>query len=458
MDAFSSIFAWLSDHEAGISAVVGIVVLAGIVFAGVRSVVRRRGEVARERAAGATAEPAPEAETSAPDLDPLTVPGFEGRPAIAVLPFDNLSGDPDQEYFADGVAEDLITCLSGWQLFPVIARNSSFTYKGKAVDVKQVGRELGVRFVVEGSVRRVEDRVRISAQLIDATTGGHVWAEKYDRELTDIFAVQDEITETIAGSLISAGRRVERRRHVRQAPQDLDAWDLVQRGWWHLYKYTKDETLKAKSLFREAIKLDPDCAIAYVALSQCFGYELVYRWTDSPAETREECLRAAEKSVELDDDLAHAQLSLGLAYHVAGHYQRAITAHERAIELNPSYAGAFWGLSLALTYTDRPDEALEAIRKALRLSPQDELAHFFLQNLARLHFIAERYETAVEWAKKSLDLRPRQGDCLRILAASYGHLGRIEEARTALDAAARLEPGLPVKRIRSGVPPRHAER
>ncbi len=201
MDLLSRIASWLGENEATISAVVGITVLAGVVFAGLRSLVRRRAETAQEKATGCCPEPPAAADSSAPDLDPLTVPGFEGRPAIAVLPFDNLCGDPEQEYFADGFADELITLLSASREFPVIARNSSFTYKGKAVDVKQVSRELGVRYVVEGSVRKTGDRIRITAQLIDATTGGHVWAETYDRHLRDIFEIQDEITEAIVGSM-----------------------------------------------------------------------------------------------------------------------------------------------------------------------------------------------------------------------------------------------------------------
>ena len=180
--------------------------LAGLLLAGLRSVVRRRGETTQEKTPGAAAESAPATEASPADLDPLTVPGFEGRPAIAVLAFDNLSGDPEQEYFADGIAEDLITRLSAWRDFPVIARNSSFTYKGKAVDVKQVSRELGARYVVEGSVRKAGYRVRISAQLIDAASGAHVWAETYDRELRDIFALQDEITGAVVRSICLSDR------------------------------------------------------------------------------------------------------------------------------------------------------------------------------------------------------------------------------------------------------------
>jgi len=202
MDLLSRIASWLGENEATISAVVGITVLAGVVFAGLRSLVRRRGEPSQETAHSAAATSAPAAETATPGLDPLIVPGFAGRPAIAVLPFDNLSGDPDQEYFADGFADELITLLSASREFPVISRNSSFAYKGKPVDVKQVSRELGARYVVEGSVRKTGDRIRITAQLIDATTAGHLWAEAYDRHLRDVFEIHDEITEAIAGSTV----------------------------------------------------------------------------------------------------------------------------------------------------------------------------------------------------------------------------------------------------------------
>jgi TolB-like protein len=245
MDLLSRIASWLGENEATISAVVGITVLVGIVLAGLRSLVRRRGETAQQTALSAAAiEPAPAAEASPADLDPLTVPGFEGRPAIAVLPFDNLSGDPDQEYFADGIAEDLITRLSTWRDFPVIARNSSFTYKGKAVDVEQVSRDLGVRYVVEGSVRRAANRIRIAAQLIDATSGHHVWAERYDRELRDIFDLQDEITQAVVGSMCPELELFEFTRVVRREPQNLDAWDSSQQGMWHLQRMTREENAR----------------------------------------------------------------------------------------------------------------------------------------------------------------------------------------------------------------------
>ncbi len=277
MDLFSRIASWLGENEATISAVVGITVLAGVLFAGLRSLVWRRGETAQERAPSATAtEPAPAAEASPAELDPLTVPEFEGRPAIAVLAFDNLSSDRDQEYFADGIAEDLITRLSAWREFPVIARNSSFTYKGKPADVKQVSRGLGVRYVVEGSVRKVGGRVRITAQLIDATTGGHVWAERYDRELEDIFAIQDEITTAIAGAMGAKLAVTEEERVAQQPAQSLTAYDLLMRGrycFWQgwLEGNFHEMQAEARSCFERARDQSQICRSVRLARDEPLG-------------------------------------------------------------------------------------------------------------------------------------------------------------------------------------------
>ena len=262
MDLLARIGTWLSDHEAMISAVVGITVLAGVLFAGLRSLVRRRAEPSQEKALAVSPETQAATDSSPADLDPLTVPGFEGRPAIAVLPFDDLSREHDQEYFADGIAEDLITRLSTWRDFPVIARNSSFVYKGKPVNVKQVSRELGVRYVVEGSVRKAGDRVRITAQLVDAVTGGHVWAEIYDRELRDIFTVQDEITEAIVASMRPELLRSEGERAVRKEPQNLDAWDCYARGQWHLLEDDQGRQRKGAILLRESHRPRPDFRVS----------------------------------------------------------------------------------------------------------------------------------------------------------------------------------------------------
>jgi adenylate cyclase len=388
----------------------------------------------------------------------LSVPGFSGRHALAVLPFDNMSGDPEQEYFADGIAEDLLARLSAFREFPVIARNSSFVYKGKAVDLKAVSRDLGVRYVVEGSVRKAGNRVRVTAQLIDATTSHHVWAERYDRELSDIFSLQDEITERIVASLVPALTRVEIRRAVRRPPQNLDAWDCTQRGLWHLLQYTKDDNIEAQSWARRAIEQHPDSSAALSVLAFSHLFEVIYQWSESPARSREEALRCAEKSVALDESDSNAQFALGFATSLAGQYERAMAVLQRAIELNPSSALAHWALGAALTPCGCPDSAIPLIEKAIRLSPHDPWMHEFLFNLAAAHFAAERYEQSVTFAKRSLQSRSEQPGAYRLLAASYGHLGRAEEAKAALDALLRLAPDLSAAQLRVFLPPAIVER
>jgi TolB-like protein/class 3 adenylate cyclase/predicted Zn-dependent protease len=388
----------------------------------------------------------------------LTIPGFAGRHAIGVLPFDNLSHDPEQEYFADGITEDLITSLSASRFFPVIARNSTFVYKGKAVDVKQVSKELGVRYVVEGSVRKVGNRVRINAQLIDATSGHHIWAERYDRELSDIFALQDEIVETIVGSLGPALSRAEIRRAMRRAPEKLDAWDCARRALWHLSRYTKEDAIKAQSWLRRAIELHPDYSTAFSLLAITHIFEIIYRWSVSPEQSSADALRFAEKSFALDEEDPSALSALGFSCSLTGRYQRAIAILERAIHLNPSSALAHWALGAALTPAGRPDEAIPMIHKAIRLSPHDPWMHEFLFNLGAAHFLAERYEEAVTWGNRSLQLKPDQPGVYRLLAAGYGHLGQTEEARRALDALLRLMPDFSAAHLRFFLPPAIVER
>ncbi len=377
-----------------------------------------------------------------PGDEAFTVPGFGSAPAIAVLPFGNLSGDPEQEYFADGIAEDLITRLSaaGWG-FPVIARNSSFVYKGQAVDVKQVSRELGVRYVVEGSVRKVGDRVRISAQLIDAATGAHVWAETYDRELRDIFAVQDEITQAIVGSINPALREAESARVARKEPRNLGAYDLAMRGWWHWFKLTKEENAKARSLFKRAIELDPQSSSAFEGLAYTHFNDAAFQWTDTPAESDSELMRAARRSVELDANNATAQIVLSLAYVRARRPDEMIAAAERAVELDPSLAMAHAWLGGFLASHGRLEEALASAEKAIRLSPRDPFHWFYFHRLATVHFQARRYEAAVEWARRSIRGNPRFPYSRATLAAAYAHLGRLDDARAEVEELLRVQPG-----------------
>jgi adenylate cyclase len=386
-----------------------------------------------------------------PEPDALTVPGFSGR-AIAVLPFENLSGDPDQEYFADGIAEDLITRLSLWHVFPVIARNSSFAYKGRAVDVKQVSRELGVRYVVEGSVRKAGERVRITAQLIDAVSGLQIWAERYDRELRDVFVLQDEITEAIVGSMSPELHRREQQRAVSRTPRDLGVWDYVQRGFWHFTRFNQQDNAKARSLFEEAARLDPESASAFYGLAWTHYIDIFSQWTSSVEQSAAELERAAQRSAALDDEDPGSQLALGLAHRVAGRREQAAAAFRLATQLNPSLAYAHFALGSYLSQAGRPDDAIASLEKAIRLSPRDPMLGSYIEGIAVAHFAAGRYEASVECAQQSLQRSPDFPNTHSLLAASYAHLGRTAEAQAALQQVLRLQPGYSVSTVRAAYP------
>ena len=379
----------------------------------------------------------------------LTVPGFGGRPALAVLAFENLSGDPEQEYFADGIAEDLITRLSCFGSMPVIARNSSFVYKGKAVAVKQVSNDLGVRYLVEGSVRKVGKRVRISAKLIDATTEHHLWAERYDRELEDIFTVQDEITETIAQAVTPVLVGAERRRVLFKAPASLDAWDCLQRAFVHFFKLTKEGNCEVAALGRRSIELDPRYAPAYSLLAASHLFDVHNQWSDDPVASLAEAMRRAEQGLELDRGNPTCHEALGWACIFLQQNERARAAFERALELNPSFTCAYWGLGVVLYSLGLADDAVAMIEKAIRLSPHEPTKYLFFHNLGLAHFLAGRYEEAAANASRSLVERPEQPATYRLLAASCGHLGRIAEAREALAQLDRLAPDFELETFRA---------
>jgi adenylate cyclase len=391
----------------------------------------------RDRAAG-----------DAPGGEALTVPGFSGRPAIAVLPFDNLSGDREQEYFADGIAEDLITRLSGWRYFPIIARNSSFVYKGAAVDVKRVSQELGVRYVVEGSVRKAGDRVRITAQLIDATTGHHVWAQRYDRRLEDIFALQDEITETIVEGIEPRIREYEPERAIHRDPRNLDAWELAQRAVWHMKAMTKEGGEKAEQLFEKSLELDPNSVFSLSGLAILHYLGIWLQWSDSLERSMAEMVRAAERAVAVDEKDPYAQLASASAYSVTGPIEKMLEAAARAVELNPSLALAYLFLGGFLAMAGRSQEAIENLEKGIRLSPQDPLLYMSLSGIAWAHLAAERYEETVEWGKRSLKNRSDWVDGLAAVAIGCAHLGRMDEARAAADEMRRTNPGISIATIK----------
>ena len=393
-----------------------------------------------------------------PAIEPSLAPGGEtdlalpDKPSIAVLPFVNMSDDPEQEFFADGMAEEIITALSRYRWFFVIARNSSFTYKGRAVDVTRVAKELGVRYVLEGSVRKAGNRVRVTAQLIDATTGSHIWAERYDRELDDIFALQDEITETVVASVEPELEAVERERAGRKPPESLDAWGLFQRGLWRFFiDQTRDGLAEAKQLFQRACELDPGFATAYAELAWTHVADIHRGFTDDPKASLEHAARAAEKAVALDARDPVARLARGRVYIFRHAYAKAIAEMESALELNANFDRAYYCLGLALLYGGRPDESIPQLEKAIRLNPRSPISWAYLDMLARAYFNLERYEEAAAWFEKATQQPNASFLPFVHAAAALGHLGRIDEAREMLAEGKKRKPDFSADTVRSTV-------
>ncbi len=363
-----------------------------------------------------------------------------------------MSGDPEQEYFADGIAEDIITALSRFSWFFVIARNSSFTYKGEAVDVQRVARELGVQYVLEGSVRKAGKRVRITAQLIDGMTGNHVWAERYDRELEDIFAVQDEITSVITGAVAPSFVTAEARRIERKAPENFDAWDYAIRGNWHLWHLGKEHLAEARKLFQAAMELDPKNVLALSGLALACSLEVVWGWAEDPDANRDLADETAQRAVAADehDAWAHASLS-----HVSIHRRRlddAKRAARRALELNPNLANAEFALAGASAWSGEYDATMEHVDKAERLSPRDPAHAFFTLQRAIVAFVVGRYEEQVEWAEKMTEAAPDHPSGWRMLAAGNGLLGRQAEAQAAVKGLLRVVPHFSIELARTSIP------
>ncbi len=384
-----------------------------------------------------------------PDAGSLALPD---KPSIAVLPFQNMSGDPEQEFFADGMAEEIITALSRYRWFFVIARNSSFTYKGRAVDVTQVAKELGVRYVLEGSVRKAGNRVRVTAQLIDATTGNHIWAERYDRELDDIFALQDEITEIIVASVEPELGAVERERARRRPPENLDAWGSYQRGLWRFFSgQTRDSLAEAKRLFQRACELDPGFATAYAELAWTHIADIHRGFTDDAEASLEQATRAAEKAVALDarDPVPH--FALGRVHIFRHAYEKAVAEMEAALDLNVNSDRAYYCLGLALLYGGRAKESIPQLERAIRLNPRSPILWAYLDVLARAYLNLERYEDAAAWFMKATQQPHASFLPFVHAAAALGHLGRIDEARAMLADGKERKPDFSADTVRSTV-------
>ena len=374
------------------------------------------------------------------------------KPSIAVLAFENMSGDREQEYFADGIAEDIITALSRFRAFFVIARNSSFTYKGQAVDVKKVSRDLGVRYVVEGSVRKAGNRVRVTAQLIDADSGAHVWAERYDRDLDDIFAVQDEIARNIVASIAPEFESAEMQRASRAGGTDLSVWDLIMQARWHLGAYTRDSCASAQRLLLEATTLDPRNVQAHSLLAVNQWIQSIYSWGASREQSLETALQAGRRAVSLDSGDAMAQAALGLAFIINRQHDEAIETLNRAVHLNPNLALAHGWLGIAYTFACEFEPAVQAAAQAIQLSPRDLDKPFWMVVLSFADFIAGRYEEVLDKTQAILQERPEFPTAHRHRAAAFAMLGRQADAGTEIDELIRLVPGLTVSQVRQQLP------
>jgi adenylate cyclase len=389
-------------------------------------------------------------DATAPDTRPAM--GMPFKPSIAVLPFNNMSGDPEQEFFADGLAEDLITALSRIHWLFVSARNSSFTFKGAGVSVGEVARVLGVRYVVEGSVRKAGNRIRITAQLIDAETGNHVWAARFDREISDIFAIQDEISEAFAAAIEPEIGQVERERARRKAPDSLDCWEHYQRGLWHLYKFTATDNAEAKCLLRHAIDLDPEFGPAHTGLGYAYFLDTIMGFGGGSDRNIQDSYRAIRQAIALDDRDALAHYTLGRLYMLLGDPEQSRAQSQRAVELNPSLAVAHFGLGHAMMLVGEAEQGIAEFDAAIRLSPRDPVLWAFEYAKATALILLGRYDEAVEWARRATR-HPTAGVWAYIaLASALGHVGERDHAQTALAELLEIKPDFTLTFIKSYLP------
>ncbi len=371
------------------------------------------------------------------------------KPSVAVLPFSNLSQDAAQEYFSDGVTEDLITGLSKVSGLFVIARNSVFTYKGKAVKVRDVGRDLGVRYVLEGGVQRAGSRVRITAQLVDATTGYHVWAERYDREVRDVFALQDEVTQQIIRALAVKLTATEQDQMGRALTGDPEAYDLVLRGQDERRRTTRESNAEARRLFVKAMDLDPRYAAAYAGLSWCHLQSWQFLWSTDP-ESLERARELAERAIALDDTLIEGHRLLGQIYLWKKEHDRAIAEAERAVALGPNSADSYETLAEVLGWAGRPEDSIRFIRQAMRLNPH--YPFFYLWTLGHSSYLLRRNRDAIDAFNRVKQQNPNFIPAHAYLAALYTEMGREKEAREAWHKASQLSPGASIASLRERLP------
>ncbi len=359
--------------------------------------------------------------------------------------------DPEQDYFADGISEDIITGLSKLRWFFVIARNSSFAYRGKAVDVKRAARELGVRYVLEGSVRKGGNRVRLTAQLIDATTGNHIWADRYDGELIDVFELQDEITRKVIAAIEPKLLEAEAVRLQSRSSEDLDAWEMVMQASSIFWQFTKQDMETAISMLRTAVDQHPD----YVPAHSMLAFALVFRAIPvgaSYSEDMQEALTLAARAAEIDDSDPWAHLALGWGAVIKRQTEAAVEQYQRALDINPNFAAAHGHLGMAFGLDGQSDKAIQHLEQATRMSPHDPQSFLFNTNLAIAHYLAGRYEEAVAFGRKAVQQRAGFTGGHRIFVASLAEAGHVEEARLALDQLKKIQPDISIAWIEANAP------
>jgi TolB-like protein len=400
---------------------------------------------AQDAAKPAATETKPSKAEAAPG-DMLSLPD---QPSVAVLPFLNLSGDPDQDYFADGVVEDIISALSRMRWLFVIARNSSFTYKGRAVDVKQVGRELGVRYVLEGSVRKSGNRVRVTGQLIDAKSGAHLWAERFDSTLDDLFDLHDELATSVVGAIAPQLERAEIQRAKHKPTEKLDAYDYYLRGMARFHRGDSEGMSEALPLFYQAIERDPDFASAYALAAACLFWSKFNGWAPDRSQAMSEGARLAHRAIELgkDDAVALARGGHALANFV-GDLDSGVALIDKALLLNPNLASAWFLGGFVQIMRGDPDNAIERLAYGMRLSPLDSEMYRMQGGMALAHLSARRFDEAVYWAEKALRDLPSFLIVVCIIAASHALTGRMDEACWAMRNLRRLDPALRLSNLK----------
>ena len=414
------------------------------------------GEVREAMASGRTPDAEPSIEPSRPALS------HPDKPSIAVLPFANLSGDANQEYFADGMVEEIITGLSRFRWLLVIARNSSFTYKGRAVDVRQVGRELGVRYLLEGSVRKSANRVRIAGQLIDASSGGHLWADRFEGTIEDVFELQDQVTARVVWAIAPRLEQAEIDRARRKPTESLDAYDFYLRGLANWYQWTIEGNDEALRLFYRAIERDPDFAAAYAAAADCFTRRKAFGWVIDREQEAVEAGRLARRAVQLGKDDADVLCFAGYALvYVARELDDGAAFLERSLLINPNLALGWYWNGFVKVLLGEPDRAIEHFAHAMRLNPIDPVFFAFMQaGTANAHFYAGRLDEALAWAKKALREQPDNPVnpvALRIAAASCELAGRDEDAKRLIARLLEIDPALRISNLQNRLGPYRPE-